>query len=139
MRTFPVEEIGAILARECDTLGKLAHQLHNLRYVIVVLAISRAGCGVKQVIAASEQLEDLDRRRHRVSRLLGRGRIRAMKRDDETDNTTHDASHAPNIRAGPPSRTKDDLGTSVLSCLDIVREMMLDPRRCVPKETHRSA
>ena len=59
MRTSPVKEVGAVLAREREALGELAHELDDLRDVVVVLAVPRAGRGVKEVVAARDELEDL--------------------------------------------------------------------------------
>ena len=58
-RTFPVEEIRTVLPRKRYALRELAHQLHDLRYVIIVLAVARARRRVEQIIAASKQLKDL--------------------------------------------------------------------------------
>lgn len=48
-----------VLSRERDALGELAHELHDLRNMVVVLGVPRAGRWVEEVVAASEKLEQL--------------------------------------------------------------------------------
>ena len=42
---------------------------------------------------------------------------------------TYHAGHAPNIGTGSPLAAQDDLGRSVLSCLDVVGEVVRNPAR----------
>ena len=58
-RTSPIEEVGTVLAREREALGELAHELDDLRNVVVVLAVPRARRGVEEVVPARDELEDL--------------------------------------------------------------------------------
>ena len=58
-RTFAVEEFGAVFAGERDGFGDLAHELDDLRDVVVVFAVPRPRGGVEEVIAACDKFEDL--------------------------------------------------------------------------------
>lgn len=61
-RTFTIEEITAVFPQKSDLFGELAHGLHNLSDVIVVLAVPRSGRGVEEVVTTGEELEDLRRK-----------------------------------------------------------------------------
>lgn len=114
-RTSTIEELRRILARKRDVLRDLAHQLHDLCDVIVVLAVPRTRRGIEEVVTAGNQLEYLP------------------EKDETTINrlcVTHDASHAPDISTSSPLCPKNDFGTPVLTGLDIIREMMLRPCCC---------
>ena len=56
-----VEEFGGVLAGGCDRLGEVADELDDLGDVVVVLRVPVSARRVKEVVAAGEQLEDLQR------------------------------------------------------------------------------
>lgn len=58
-RTFPIKEPRRIFARERHRLRELADELDDLRYVVFVFTVPRAGLGVEEVVAAGEELEEL--------------------------------------------------------------------------------
>ena len=60
--TLSVEKSGTVLSRKGKTGWKFAHELDYLRDVIFVLAVSGARLRIKEVIPASEELEQLGAR-----------------------------------------------------------------------------
>jgi hypothetical protein len=57
--TLPIKKLPTILPLQRHTLRQLTHQLHNLRYVVVVFRVPRAGSGVEEVVAACYEFEYL--------------------------------------------------------------------------------
>ena len=56
-RTFAIEKSSAVLARKRNRVRKLADKLHDLRDMVFVLGVARAGLGIEEVVPASEELE----------------------------------------------------------------------------------
>ena len=54
-----------VLARKGDALGELAEELDDLGDVVVVLAVAGARGGIEEVVAASDEFEQL-RGRHKT-------------------------------------------------------------------------
>jgi hypothetical protein len=86
--------------------------------VIVVFAVLRSRLGVEKVVARNEleYLPELSVDRFGYN-------------EEECDFQTDHASHTPDICARTPLRPQDDLWRAVLSCLNIVGEMVTDPAR----------
>lgn len=59
MRTFAIKEVRAVFTRKGNGLGKLAHQLHDLRDMVIVFAVPGSRCGVEQIVTTCQQFEDL--------------------------------------------------------------------------------
>ena len=95
-RTSPVEEVRAILAREREALRELAHELDDLRDVVVVLAVPRAGRGVEEVVAPGDEFEDLPEPSGRDQR-CDRERARHTAAQHASDATRH--KRAPTMHA----------------------------------------
>ena len=114
---FAVEDLLGPFARQAEGFGEGAEELDDLRYVVVVFAVFGARLGVEEVVAGDE-FEDLAKIKSLCSgsHCLGGGE-------------THHTSHTPHIRASTPLRAQNHLRRPVLSCLDIVREMMSHPAR----------
>lgn len=88
--------------------------------MIVVLAILSAGLRVEEIVA-SNKFKDLYQQQR-----LALGFLDVAAHAGSNQMTYH-SSHAPHIRASPPFRTEYHLGRPVLSCLDIVCEVMVHP------------
>lgn len=58
-RTFPVKEFTAVFPRKRDAARDLAHQLHDLRDVVIVLAVPRPRGRIEEVVPARDELEYL--------------------------------------------------------------------------------
>lgn len=50
-----------------------------------------------------------------------------VAREAATGRATHHGGHAPDVSAGPPFGSKNDLWRAVLPGLDVVGEVMIDP------------
>ena len=59
--TFAIEELATVLAGEGYALWNLAHELHDLRDVVVVLAITGASGRVEKVVTTCDEFECLRR------------------------------------------------------------------------------
>ena len=57
--TFPVKEIRAVLPRKRNLLGELAHKLHDLSDMVIVLAVPRSRRRIKQIITTRQKFEYL--------------------------------------------------------------------------------
>ena len=90
-RTSSVEEVGAVLARERDALRELAHELDDLRDVVVVLAVLGPGLRIEKVIPAGQELEYL-------VRFISFARLIHRK-------STYHTCRAPHVCAGTPFGT----------------------------------
>lgn len=55
--TFPREEFPTVLPTKCDTLRNFTQKLHNLRDMIIVLAVPCTRGGVEEVVAAGDEFE----------------------------------------------------------------------------------
>lgn len=109
---FAIEDLLRPLARDAETFGEGAEEFDNLSNVVVVFPVLGAGLRVEEVVTCDE-LEYL--RKSATAFLWPRlGKI-------------HHACHAPHIRAGTPLSTQDNFWRAVLSCLNVVREMMANP------------
>ena len=93
--------------------------------MVVVLAVSRARRRIEEIVSASDELEDLPGQ----DQIRSRGSLQRSHRRVSTQQQmgTYNARDTPNIRAWSPLRAKNDLRTAVLSRLDVVREVVLDP------------
>ena len=111
-----IEDFLRPLARETKRLGKGTEKLDDLRDVVIVFAVLGSRLGIEEIVAGDE-LEDL------------RGLLRQLGSTMGTQSArqTYHRCHAPDIGAGAPLCTKNDLGGSILAGLDIVGEVVVDP------------
>lgn len=58
-RTFPTKEFVAVFPRKGKRSWKLPYQLDYLGDMIVIFAVSGTRLGIKKIVAAGQQLEDL--------------------------------------------------------------------------------
>lgn len=57
--TFPVEKFARVFPAEGYALRYFAHQLNDLRHMIVVFAVSRSRSGIEEIVTACNEFEDL--------------------------------------------------------------------------------
>jgi len=110
-----IEDFLAPFAGDAEVLGESAEQLDDLRDVVVVFAVFRTGLRVEEVVAGDE--------------FEGLLVISLTISDSSPYTKTYHSSHAPHIRASTPLRAQNHLRRAVLSCLNVVCEMMAHPTR----------
>jgi len=114
--SLAVEDLLGPLPGQAERLGERAQQFDDLRDVVIVLAVFRAGLWVEEVVSGDE-FEDLAERLACRTVRISIGPV------------TYHAGHTPHVRTGTPLGTQDDLRRAILPGLDVVGEVVPDPTR----------